>query len=350
MEECVEGRRYAVSFALSDGQCEVVFYGRTEEGPAAAFIYGDVESPEEAGDAVVQTICITRKFNSAVPYSTALALLNLLTDTFVATGWQPVASDGPFVGSFVDGLAADWLLEEAEPMQNVGDVPFNTADSCIVQLCRAGTEPVFELDELEDVLRLAAETVGHTADPGRDQLASGELVHVPPGVWMKLSSEVQANLREALAQIWSLGQAEIATEVNLGRMIGENDCVATSDADVEDGRVFYARVGHNRYHHRFVVGVKPKETDTLSIILSRDRRDAGAYTLRTSYLGGLTPPLPGNTGAHRRDGDAEASLAESRAFWASHALAACSFGRAMSAITAEVPPEFIDEKEEEGDK
>jgi len=135
------------------------------------------------------------------------------------------------------------------------------------------------------------------------RLASGELVIDRPR--SHLLPEVVPLLPEALAQVDAGGREFVEAEVDLGRVIGESICVATTDAD----RIVWVRRPGRAGPTRCVVGRAPEPCSTVTAILRRGDRGE-EYVLITAYVGRIAGPEPWDR--HATDA--------SRAFWARHAL------------------------------
>ena len=114
-------------------------------------------------------------------------------------------------------------------------------------------------------------------------------------------------LGEGVGQIEISGRPFLMDTVDLGRIVGTDDCVAVSDAD--DVRLLRrkARKGLSRIvFHR-----EAEPTRLLTIGICRD--DDGLLTVFTGFFGAKAPKEPWDC-----KNDAERS--ESEAFWATHAL------------------------------
>lgn len=110
-------------------------------------------------------------------------------------------------------------------------------------------------------------------------------------------------VREALSLI-SPEDADVYTEVDLGRIIGTSDLVITTDTD----DIFYAKRRNRTNYTRFVRNRRPIETSIVTLVLHRQASD---YLLYSAWIGWAAPPFP----------DDEKDTPESYTFWKTHALA-----------------------------
>lgn len=134
------------------------------------------------------------------------------------------------------------------------------------------------------------------------KLKSGEMVvdryrsHLHQGVALLLP--------EALARIESRGRDFLVEEVDFGRPIGENICVATAAGD----QIVFAKRPKRWGHTRFVLNRTPEPCNHLVVILKAG--DGGEFVFITAFVGRRSEPEPWDRNA----------TANSRAFWTSHAL------------------------------
>lgn len=96
----------------------------------------------------------------------------------------------------------------------------------------------------------------------------------------------------------------VRIESNMGRAVGYNFVVKTTEADV----IYYAQLLRDTTYTRFIKNGKPVTTKYLSLVLHRD--DDGEYELHELWLGRLRPPRPGSSD----------ETADSRNYWSGHAL------------------------------
>ena len=139
----------------------------------------------------------------------------------------------------------------------------------------------------------------------RWQLGSGEVVFGRPDSHAVSHATVLPLLGEALAQIHSGQREDIVEETDLGRNVGDNIRVATSDND----EVVYAQRPNRQGLTRFVKNRKPEPCSTVTIILKRS--PDSNYVLVTAYIGTRAPAEPW---------DPKWATDESVPFWNTHAL------------------------------
>lgn len=109
-------------------------------------------------------------------------------------------------------------------------------------------------------------------------------------------------IKEALEPT-SLTAAVIRIEQNMGRDIGYDFVAETKESDP----IFYAQLVRQETYTRFVKNTKPLSTQYLTMILKRD--ESGQYELDDTWVGRLSPPLPGSYNETQ----------ESKSYWNSHA-------------------------------
>jgi len=107
----------------------------------------------------------------------------------------------------------------------------------------------------------------------------------------------------------------LATEVNLGRIIGRSGCVATTPITSSTPTLFASRVGRDK-PSRVVVGELGPEVSTVVVLAFADRDVEGQYVLITSFVGQLAEKEPWDR-TIRSQAEAERALG----FWSCHALA-----------------------------
>jgi hypothetical protein len=151
----------------------------------------------------------------------------------------------------------------------------------------------------------------HEFDPSTQAvigtLSSGEIVVDRPGSHAHLKGE---DLEEALFMVNSQGLDFLVQEVELGRIIGEARCLATTP---EDRIVFAHRMGR-KGPSRFVLGREAVPTTQATLIIKRHEVREGMMILITAWAGGKSEPEPWDANHN------EASLEARKRFWASHAL------------------------------
>jgi hypothetical protein len=99
------------------------------------------------------------------------------------------------------------------------------------------------------------------------------------------------------------GAGETVIEQDMGRDIGYDFVAETNSND----SVFYAQLLRTSTYTRFVKNKKASATSYLTMILRQD--DQGEYELRNTWIGRVSPPVPGGN----NDTD------ESKTYWSSHA-------------------------------
>jgi hypothetical protein len=117
-------------------------------------------------------------------------------------------------------------------------------------------------------------------------------------------SDVSSLLKEALARISPSKEKNIVESVVFPGSIGYSTCVTTEPSDEI---IFAQRQGRKGGYTRFVVGKKPRETSSLTVVLKKT--DEG-YILLTAYIGEKSEPEPWDYNATEK----------SLPFWKTHAL------------------------------
>ena len=126
--------------------------------------------------------------------------------------------------------------------------------------------------------------------------------------------------KEMLEQI-TVQDAEIYIEHNMGRLIGYNFIVKTTDKDT----ILYARLLRDDIYTRFVRNGKPLSTHFLTARLKRD--DNNSYELSDIWVGRINPPRPGSTD----------ETSESKSYWSNHALILDNQPIQLQTVTKECP-------------
>jgi hypothetical protein len=129
------------------------------------------------------------------------------------------------------------------------------------------------------------------------------LIQSPAALHISAQPHLLALVKETLQQT-NLKVSDIRIEQDMGRDIGYDYVTETGEND----GVFYAQLLRENTFTRFVKNGKPNATHYLSMILHRD--DDGEYELRDTWIGRLSPPLPGDN----------QETQDSRTYWDSHAL------------------------------
>lgn len=126
---------------------------------------------------------------------------------------------------------------------------------------------------------------------------------------LKQHESVLPYLQEALSKVWTHADAHIKVTLDMGRVVGKSDLVATTENDeivyaVRTGRGWPTRFAKNRESH---------DSQFITVIMRRSGMDR--YRLVTAFIG---------KGAEREPGDptlrTEHDLRVSEQFWANHAL------------------------------
>lgn len=117
-------------------------------------------------------------------------------------------------------------------------------------------------------------------------------------------------LAEAISKLSPEG-GFIRTTVDLGRVVGKDNCVATTGAH----HIVFARREGRRGLTRFTKSQVAVPTRLISIVISRDKDNGGRWTLITAFFGQLAPREPWDQGIQN-----DAERATSVSFWNSHAL------------------------------
>ena len=116
-------------------------------------------------------------------------------------------------------------------------------------------------------------------------------------------------LSEALSTVHSEGQRRIKSTVDLGRRVGENRCVRTSEGDL----IEYLKIGTRFGYGRFVKGRKPVPSTRVTVMLAWRQ---SFYVVLDAYVGPLAPPWPWDPRADPNSAEYWRSVE----FWACHAL------------------------------
>ncbi|HWZ65595.1 MAG TPA: hypothetical protein VNX65_02230 [Patescibacteria group bacterium] len=130
-----------------------------------------------------------------------------------------------------------------------------------------------------------------------------DLVHSPAALHIAAQPRLVGLVKEALKNS-SLKTPMVYLEKDMGRDIGYDFVV---EAAVSDS-IFYAQLLRKNQYTRFVKNKKALPTSYLTIILQRD--DEGSYALHDTWIGRLSPPLPGATD----------ETPGSKLYWDNHAL------------------------------
>lgn len=127
-------------------------------------------------------------------------------------------------------------------------------------------------------------------------------------------------VKEALQQM-EVTELEVVTEHDMGRVIGYDFVIATTDKDP----VVYARLTREDVYTRFVKNGQPQSTQYLTITLRRDENNE--YELHRSWMGHRRPPRPGS----------DQETAKDRLYWAKHAFVLSNQALQLSTVTKTCP-------------
>lgn len=140
-------------------------------------------------------------------------------------------------------------------------------------------------------------------------LVSGE------DVWTYESSHIHAGVNAVLAEVLAKMSPEggfVRTTVDLGRVVGHDNCVPTTDAD----EIVFAQREGRQGLTRFTKSAEPVATSEVSVIMCRDKEHGGRWTLITAFFGALAPREPWDPNIK-----SDSERVDAREFWSSHALA-----------------------------
>jgi hypothetical protein len=114
---------------------------------------------------------------------------------------------------------------------------------------------------------------------------------------------------------------EINIEHDMGRQIGYNFVVATTDKDT----ILYGRFVKDNVYTRFVKNGKPLSTQFLTMTLQQD--GDSNYELSDIWIGRLNPPRPGSTN----------ETADSKPYWTTHAFVLDNQPLSLQTVTKVCP-------------
>jgi len=130
-----------------------------------------------------------------------------------------------------------------------------------------------------------------------------QLIGSPAGARIAKQPQLLTLAKELFTKV-ALRGPEVRLEYDMNRPVGYDFVVETSDKDI----VFYGRLLKDEVYTRFVKNSKAQPTQYIMVNLVRDSENN--YELSDIRLGNLAPPRPGSTD----------ETAESKQYWASHAL------------------------------
>lgn len=142
--------------------------------------------------------------------------------------------------------------------------------------------------------------IGHTSNGTPVYV---DLIHSDAAAHIAQQPHLLGLVKEVLRKT-ALHDSEINIEHDMGRTIGYDFVVSTTDNDV----VFYARPLQDSIYARFVKNGKPVSAQHLALTLRRD--EEGSYELLDTWVGHLSPPRPGSV----------RETTESKPYWAKHAF------------------------------
>lgn len=129
------------------------------------------------------------------------------------------------------------------------------------------------------------------------------LIHSEVSVRISRQPYLLGLIKDGLSGM-SLKKPELVIEHDFGRTIGNAEVVETTDKDV----ILYAQILKNDTYTRFVKNRRTDPSSFLTMILKRD--EDGNYELVNTWIGKMTPPLPG-------EADEEPT---SKTYWDNHAV------------------------------
>ncbi len=117
-------------------------------------------------------------------------------------------------------------------------------------------------------------------------LASGEAVYEEDDSHLSDHPSVVPLAREVLAQVTSNNRPSIVDEIDLGREVGKNIRVSTTDKD----EIIFARRPGRTGLTRFVKNRQPESCSKVVVILNRQK--SGEYIISTAFIGTRCPAEP----------------------------------------------------------
>lgn len=165
-------------------------------------------------------------------------------------------------------------------------------------VCVAGPD-----EQIGEIIPISFDLLGWDT-PVMGTLGSGEIVVDSGNGHTQTHSTVLKVLPEALVKTNSGGEGFIIEQVDLGRVIGKNIRVKTTDAD----EIVFAQRPKRRGLTRFVKNRRPE--DCSSVVVLGKRITGGAYVLITAFIGTRCPAEPWDRNADE----------QSVPFWNSEAL------------------------------
>jgi hypothetical protein len=148
-----------------------------------------------------------------------------------------------------------------------------------------------------------------------------DLIHSQAASHIAQQPRLLELVKEALKKASARG-AEVSIEQDMGRAIGYNFVVETTDKDT----VVYAQLMRETIYTRFVKNGKPAPTNYLTLVL-RYNDDEGGYELHDTWIGHISPPRPGS----------ENETESSKPYWATHAFVLDGQPLQLRTVTRDCP-------------
>jgi hypothetical protein len=131
-----------------------------------------------------------------------------------------------------------------------------------------------------------------------------DLIHSNAAKHIAQQPHLLGLVQEALQAI-TLSDPEVSIEHDMGRPIGYNFVVSTTEKDT----IIYAQLLRDDVYSRLVKNGKPLATQHLTLVLRRQGDKDTSYELLDTWIGELNPPRPGSAD----------ESAQSRPYWETHA-------------------------------
>ena len=132
---------------------------------------------------------------------------------------------------------------------------------------------------------------------------------------LRAHPEVAELLPEAIGRVRLPSGGEfLATEVEMGRVVGRSGCVATPRIGLHDPATFARRIGRDNFS-RVVLDAAGPETTTVVVLAFPAREERGTYVLVSSWIGTLAEKEPWDLSLRTPE-----EVQRSRDFWTTHAL------------------------------
>lgn len=147
-----------------------------------------------------------------------------------------------------------------------------------------------------------------------------DLIHSKAAKHISQQPHLLGLVKEVLAST-NATKPSITIEQDMGRNIGYDFVVKTNDKDT----VFYAQVLRSNNFMPYIKNGSPASTNYLTLILEKRKDDS--YELTNAWIGRLSPPCPGS----------ENESADSKDFWAEHAVVLGTQHLQLKTVTKECP-------------